>query len=246
MKAVILAGGKGTRLYPLTKDMPKPMVPIGGKPLLEWQILLLKKYGIKDIILCTNYLHEVIENHFKDGKEYDVNIHYSKEQEELGTAGAVKFAGRHLNDEDFVVVFGDEMFNINLLQMARYHKKKGAEVTILIHESKHPFDSDLVELDHENKIRRIFRAQQGDIFRPLNTSCAYMLKPSILAKIPSGFSDFGKQLFPKLLQEGQHLQGYISEEYAKDMGTKERLEAVEEDLKNGYIFGLPNKWGEYL
>ncbi len=246
MKAVILAGGKGTRLYPLTKDIPKPMVQIGDKPLLEWQIRLLRKYGIKEIILCTNYLHDVIENHFKDGKEYDVNIHYSREQEKLGTAGAIKFAEPLIGKEDFFVLFGDEMININLLQMARYHKKKGAEITIFVHESKHPFDSDLVELDHENKIRRIFRAQQGDIFRPLNTSCAYVLKPSILTKIPSGFSDFGKQLFPKLLQEGRHLQGYISEEYAKDMGTKERLEAVEKDLKNGYIFGLPNKLGEYI
>ncbi len=246
MKAVILAGGKGTRLMPFTKDIPKPMVRIGGRPLLEWQILLLRKYGIKDIIFCTNYLHEVIENYFKDGHGWDVNIQYSREQEELGTAGAVKLAERYLNDEDFFVVFGDEMFNINLLQMARYHKKKGAEVTILIHEAKHQFDSDLVELDHENKIRRIFRALQGDIFRPLNTSCAYVLKPSLLTKIAPGFSDFGKQLFPKLLQEGQDLQGYVSEEYAKDIGTKERLEAVENDLKNGYIFGLPNKHGEYL
>ena len=246
MKAVILAGGKGTRLYPLTKDIPKPMVRINSKPILEWHVLLLKKWGIKDIILCTNYLHEVIENHFKDGKQWGVSIQYSKEKEEMGTGGAVKLAEPLIGNEDFFVLFGDEMLNMNLQQMTRYHHKKGAEATILIHEAKHPFDSDLVELDTENKIIRIFRAQQGDSFRPINMSCVYLLKPSILKNLPHAFCDFGKQIFPKLLEEGSKLQGYITEEYVKDIGTLERLQEVEEDLKKGYIFGFPNERGEYL
>ncbi|MEK6867645.1 MAG: nucleotidyltransferase family protein [Nanoarchaeota archaeon] len=246
MKAVILAGGKGTRLMPLTKDIPKPMVPIAGKPLLEWQILLLKKYGIKDIILCTNYLHQVIENYFQDGKKWDLNIQYSLEKEELGTAGAVKLAEQLIGNDDFFVIFGDEIFSINLLQMARHHTKHNAEATVLVHEANHPLDSDLVEITNENKITRIFRAKEGDSFRPINLSCLYVMKASILKKYSLAFSDFGKQIFPKLIREGTHVQAYITEEYIRDVGTLERLKKVEDDLKAGYIFGLPNKEGNYL
>lgn len=246
MKAVILAGGKGTRLLPLTKDIPKPMIKISNRPLLEWQVLVLKKYGIKEIILCTNYLHEVIENHFKDGKDFGVHIQYSREREELGTAGAVKLAEQLIGNEDFFVLFGDEMLHINLLQMAKYHEKKGAEATVLVHEAKHPLDSDLVELDHNNKIKKIFRAEPGDVFRPINLSCVYILKPTILKKIPLAFCDFGKEIFPKMLEQGAAMHGYLTEEYVKDIGTPERLQTVEEDLKNGYIFGFPDAQGDYL
>ncbi len=245
-KAVILAGGKGTRLMPLTKDIPKPMVKVGNKPLLEWHVLLLRKYGITEIIMCTNYLHEVIENYFKNGKEFGVHIQYSKETEEMGTAGAVKLAEKLIGNDDFFVIFGDEILNVNLLQMARYHKKHCAEATLLVHESSHPFDSDLVELNNENKLIRIFRAKEGDSFRPLNLSCLYVMKPTLLQKVPLTFSDFGKQIFPKLVNEGTHIHGYITEEYIKDVGTLDRLKKVEEDLKAGYIFGLPNKEGNYL
>lgn len=246
MKAVILAGGKGTRLMPLTKNIPKPMVKVGNKPLLEWHVLLLKKYGITEIIMCTNYLHEVIENHFKNGEDFGVHIQYSREKEEMGTAGAVKLAEKLIGNEDFFLIFGDEILSINLLQMARHHKKHGAEATLLVHESSHPLDSDLVELNNENRITRIFRAKAGDSFRPINLSCLYVMKPSLLQKVPLAFCDFGKQIFPKLIEEGTHLHGHITEEYIKDVGTHERLQRVEEDLKHGYIFGLPNKSGDYL
>ncbi len=245
-KAVILAGGKGIRLMPLTKDIPKPMVKIAGKPLLEWQVLLLKKYGITDIIFCTNYLHKVIENYFKNGKEYCVNIQYSVETEALGTAGAVKLAESLIGNDDFFVIFGDDMISHNLLQMYKYHKKHNAEATVLVHESSHPMDSDLIERDKTGRITRIFRPKQGEEFEPINLTCIYILKPSILKKIELKFSDFGKEIFPKLIAEGHHIQAYYSEEYAKDVGTIERLQKVEEDIKAGYIFGLPNNRGEYL
>lgn len=246
MKAVILAGGRGTRLMPLTKDIPKPMVKIGNKPLLEWHLLLLKKYGVADIIFCTNYLSEVIESYFKDGRDFGVNIKYSIEKNEMGTAGAVKLAEPFIGNEDFFVIFGDEILSINLLQMAWYHKKHGAEATVLVHESKHPYDSDLVEIDDNNRIIRIFRAKQGDSFRPINLSCLYVMKPTVLQKVPLAFCDFGKEIFPKLIKDGHNIQAYLTEEYIKDIGTLERLQKVEEDLKAGYIFGLPNIRGEYL
>lgn len=246
MKAVILAGGKGTRLMPLTKDIPKPMVKIAGKPLLEWHVLLLKKYGIRELIFCTNYLYGVIENYFQDGKKWNVDIHYSLEKEELGTAGAVKLAEQFIGNEDFFVIFGDEMLSINLLQMANYHKKHGAEATVLVHESNHPYDSDLVEIDNNNRIIRIFRAKQGDSFRPINLSCLYVMKSAILQKLPLAFCDFGKEIFPKLIREGHNIQAYLTEEYIRDIGTLERLQKIEDDLKKGYIFGFSNSMGEYL
>lgn len=243
---MILAGGRGTRLFPLTKDIPKPMIQIGGKPLLEWHVLLLRKYGIQNIIMCTNYLHEVIENYFKEGKDFGVHIQYSREKEELGTAGAIKFAEPLIGKEDFFVLFGDEMININLLQMMRYHKKHSPEATVLVHETDHPYDSDLIELNNENKAVRIFRAKQGDNFRPINLSCVYVLNQKILTRIPFGFCDFGKQIFPKIIEEGADVQAYISEEYVKDIGTPERLAKGEQDLREGYIFGFPNKEGGYV
>lgn len=246
MKAVILAGGKGTRLMPLTKDIPKPMVKIAGKPLLEWQTLLLKKYGITDIIFCTNYLHEVIEEYFGDGEKWGVNIQHSVETEELGTAGAIKLAEPLIGNDDFFVIFGDDMISHNLLQMYKYHKKHNAEATLLVHESSHPMDSDLIERDKTGRITKIFRPKLGDSFEPINLSCIYILKPSILANIELKFSDFGKEIFPKLIANNHHIQAYYSEEYAQDVGTIERLQKVEEDLKAGYIFGLPNNRGEYL
>ena len=246
MKAVILAGGKGTRLMPLTKDIPKPMVQIAGKALLEWQVLLLKKYGITDIIFCTNYLHEVIEDYFGDGKKWGVNIQHSVETEALGTAGAVKLAESLIGDDDFFVIFGDDMISHNLLQMYKYHKKHGAEATLLVHESSHPMDSDLIERDKTGRIIRIFRPNLGDIFESINLTCIYILKPSILKKIELKFSNFGKEIFPKLIAEGHHIQAYYSEEYAQDVGTIERLQKVEQDLKAGHIFGLPNNRGEYI
>jgi NDP-sugar pyrophosphorylase family protein len=196
--------------------------------------------------MCTNYLHEVIENYFKDGKEFGVHIQYSRETEEMGTAGAVKLAESLIGNDDFFVIFGDEILSINLLQMARYHAKHNAEATVLVHESNHPMDSDLVELNNENRITRIFRAKEGDIFRPVNLSCLYVMKAAVLQKVPLAFVDFGKQVFPKLISEGIHLHAYITEEYIKDVGTHERLKKVEEDLKAGYIFGLPDKEGRYV
>jgi NDP-sugar pyrophosphorylase family protein len=246
MKAVILAGGKGTRLMPLTKDIPKPMVTIAGKPLLEWQILLLKKYGIIDIILCTNYLHEVIERYFGDGQKWGVRIQHSVEMQELGTAGAVKLAEPLIGTDDFFVIFGDDMISHNLLQMAKYHTKHNAEATLLVHESSHPMDSDIIERDKTGRITRIFRPKQGDSFEPINLTCIYILKPSLLKNIELKFCDFGKEIFPKLIAKGHHLQAYYSEEYAQDVGTLERLQKVENDIKEGYIFGLPNSRGDYL
>jgi len=245
MKAVILAGGKGTRLMPLTKDIPKPMVKVCDKPLLEWQVLLLKKYGIKDIIFCTNHLHEVIEDYFGNGEKWGVNIQHSVEKEPLGTAGAVKLAEPLIGNEDFLLLFGDDILSVNLLQMVRYHKKKGAEATVLVHESSHPMDSDLVELDNNNKLIRVFRPKPRDSFRPINLSCLYVLSPKILQRIPLGFIDFGKQVFPKMIEDGDHIQAYITEEYIKDVGRIERLREVEQHIKEGYVFGLP-KNGEYL
>src|SRR5580658_6353449 len=147
-QAVILAGGLGTRLRERLGDLPKPMIPIGGKPLLEHQVELAKKHHFTDLIFFVHYRADLIEKHFGDGKKFGVQIRYVLENEPLGTAGAVlagfeKLAGR------FVVLYGDTMVNVDLNRIWNAHEKTDADATLLLHPNDHPFDSDLVEVNSE-------------------------------------------------------------------------------------------------
>ena len=145
---IILAGGAGTRLRARLGDLPKPMIPVAGKPLLEHQVELAKKHGFTDLIFFVHYRADLIEQHFGDGKKFGVRIRYILEKEPLGTAGAV-LAGFELLAERFVVLYGDTMVNVDLNRIWNAHEKAGAAATLLLHPNDHPFDSDLVEMDRE-------------------------------------------------------------------------------------------------
>ena len=136
MKAVIMAGGKGTRLSTVLKDIPKPMVDLAGRPLLEHQIINLKENGITDIILVIGYLGNVIQDYFKDGSSLGVNISYFKEEKPLGTAGALWYLKEQLQD-DFILLFGDLFVNINFTRFYDFHKKNGARITLYTHPNSH-------------------------------------------------------------------------------------------------------------
>src|SRR6185437_15921242 len=147
----ILAGGKGTRLKDRLGDLPKPMIPVGGKPLLEHQVELARKYGFTDLVFFVRYRADLIEKHFGDGKKLGVQIRYVQEQEPLGTAGAVLAGIEHLA-ERFVVMYGDTMVNVDLERLWRAHEEHRAEATLLLHPNDHPFDSDLVEVNAESRV----------------------------------------------------------------------------------------------
>ncbi|RKY12520.1 MAG: D,D-heptose 1,7-bisphosphate phosphatase [Planctomycetota bacterium] len=243
-QAVIIAGGKGSRLGHLSENIPKPMVRIGDTPILEFQIKLLKRYGIKHITLTTGFLSEVIESYFGDGSRFGVKIDYFREEKPLGTAGGIKELAKRLNS-DFIVLYGDVMINMDLSELLKFHKAKDAAATLVLHPNDHPYDSDLVEIDEDKRIVRFHpKPHRPDrYFRNLVNAGVYVLSPQIIGYIEEGISsDFGRDVFPKIV-ETENLYGYTTPEYIKDMGTPERLKQVTSDYLTGRTarFTLKNK-----
>lgn len=230
IKAVIIAGGKGTRLRPLTYKIPKAMIPIDGKTVLEHQINLLKKIKIKNIILCTGYKHELIEKYFGNGSKFGVKIDYFVEKKLLGTGGAIKNAEKLIHDS-FIVLYGDIIFDMNLKKLVEFHKKRNALVTIVLHESDHPYDSDLIEVDNNNKIIKLIGKPSRN--KPLPTTLTktsiYILEPKVFSFIPKIKNSFDNDILPNLIQTGK-VYGFITSEYIRDIGTFNRLDDAKDFL----------------
>ena len=243
MKAVIIAGGKGTRLGGLSEKIPKPMVEIGDAPILEHQIRLLKRYGIIDITIITGYLSNVIEDYFKCGKKYGVNISYYKEEKPLGTTGGIKEIEDSLK-EDFIVFYGDVMLDINIKKFCDFHKTKKSTCSLAVHPNDHPYDSDLVEIDNEKKVIAFYSKphEKEKDYKNLVNAAAYIISPVFLKNIKKGeMADFGRDIFPKVFQN-EKMYGYITAEYIKDVGTPERLKEVNEDYSTGKINRLNSEY----
>ena len=184
MKAVIMAGGKGTRIASLTHDeIPKPMLTVGGKPILEHQIECLKRNGIKEIIIVIGHLGNVISDYFGDGTKFDVNLSYIVESEDapLGTAGSLFYLKEKISD-DFVLVFGDVFFNVDLERLVNFHKKNKAVATLLTHPNSHPFDSDLIVVN-KNNVVVAFDSKENNReeydYHNLVNSGIYVLSPKV-------------------------------------------------------------------
>ena len=236
MRAIILAGGLGTRLKEKVKKIPKSMIKIGGLPILSRQVELFKKYGIKDITIATGYLSGVIEKYFKNGRDFGVRISYSKEEEPLGTAGGLKEIESRLKN-DFLLLYGDVMADLDVAGLIKFHKSKKSACTLVLHPNDHPQDSDLVEIDDSRRITA-FHAKphpENKYFHNLVNAGLYVLSPKILKYIKKGAkADFGEDIFPKIVKK-EKLYGYATAEYLKDMGTPDRLFEVQKDYKSGKI-----------
>lgn len=237
MKVVILAGGKGARLGDITKNIPKPMIHLAGKPILEHQIELGKRYGFSEFIILTGYKSKIIKDYFYDGSSWDVNIQYREENVPLGTSGAVKEIEDILS-EDFLVFYGDMVMDIDLNSFVTYHSSLKPTATVFVHPNDHPYDSDIVAVDNNGRVVAFHSKphKKGVYYRNLTNAALYILSPSILKYIERGrYSDFGKDIFPKMVSVGESIYAYNSPEYIKDVGTKERLEEVENDFLSGRI-----------
>lgn len=237
MKAVIMAGGKGTRLAELNSELPKPMFQVLGKPILEYQIESLARSGIKDIMLIVGHLKDVVIDHFRDGQKFGVNISYIEENEPLGTAGALYY----LKDEsdDFVLVFGDLILDIDFTRFIKFHKVHNAGITLFGHPNSHPYDSDVILVNEDNRVTEILSKKIERHFYYYNfvNAGVYCISPKILDRIKKPEKiDLEKTLIVELIKEGQ-VFAYKSTEYVKDMGTFDRLESVSVDLKNGVVSG---------
>lgn len=241
MQLVILAGGKGTRLG-LT-DIPKPMCLVDGKPLLERQIELAILYGIKEIFLLEGHLANVIQEYFGDGSKYGIKIHHIVEEKPLGTAGCLRLIKDKLNDR-FLVFYGDVVMDFDIEAFVKFDKETDCLGSLLVHPNNHPYDSDLIKIDDEKNIIKILSKPHPDgmIYNNLVNAAVYILSPKIIDFIEDDVSqDFGKNIFPKVLEKGEKLRAYKSAEYIKDMGTKDRLPAICDDMHNGKVARLNKK-----
>lgn len=239
MQLVIIAGGKGTRLG--LKDIPKPMCPIAGKPLIEHQIELAKRYGINEIFILSGHLSQVIIDYFGDGQKFGVKVHHIVEPYPLGTAGSLKLIEHQLNDR-FMVFYGDIVMDFDINSFIGFDRQDLSTVgTLLVHPGNHPYDSDLVEVDKNNYITGFLSKPHPIdlIYRNLNNAAVYIFNPEIFKYIESDKpADFGKDIFPKILEQAGKLRAYDTPEYIKDMGTPDRLKVIENDFVNGLVHNL--------
>jgi D,D-heptose 1,7-bisphosphate phosphatase len=239
MQLIILAGGRGTRMGELARQLPKPMLPIAGKPLLEHQIELARRYGITDVILLTGHLGDVIEDYFGDGSRFGVRIRYHREELPLGTAGALKEIEDWIED-DFLVFYGDIVMDVALDRLIAFHAAHHPLATLVVHPNNHPHDSDLLAMDATGRITAFYPKPRPstDYYRNLVNAALYVLSPEILTAIPRGqFADLGRDVFAGLVHAGQSVFGYNTPEYLADVGTPARFHKVEADLISGKVAG---------
>ena len=235
---IILAGGKGTRLKERLGDLPKPMVPIAGKPLLEHQIELARAHGFTDVLLFVHFGADAIRRHFGNGARWGLSVRYVVEKEPLGTAGAV-LAGFDQLAQRFAVMYGDTMLNVDLARFWNAHEQAHADATLFLHPNNHPLDSDLVEMDEHGWITTFHNRPHpaGRFFQNLVNAGLYVIEKRSLEPWAGtvGPMDFGKDLFPTMLKGGAKLFGYNSPEFIKDIGTPSRYDWVCAQYQAGII-----------
>ncbi|WP_026487364.1 sugar phosphate nucleotidyltransferase [Caldanaerobius polysaccharolyticus] len=236
MKAAIMAGGVGSRLRPLTCNIPKPMVSVANRPVMEYTVELLKKYGIRDMCATLQYLPNKIKEHFGDGSRFGVNIRYYIEDQPLGTAGSVKNAEDFL-DETFVVISGDVLTNFELDKALEYHKSKNSLVTIVLTRVPVPLEYGVVVTDENGRIIRFLeKPSWSEVFSDTVNTGIYILEPEVLNYIEKGrVFDFSKDLFPLLLQQGKPVYGYIADGYWCDIGNIQQYMGCHRDILMGSV-----------
>lgn len=247
MQAVIMAGGKGTRLAELTKDeIPKPMVPVAGKPLLLWQVERLKENGITDIIMVIGHLGEKIQEYFGDGEKFGVKIRYYAEKTPLGTAGSFYYLKDMLEGDIFVMMSGDLFFDIDFERMIRFHREKKSAATLFVHPNGHPFDSDLLVLDEDGRAVRFDSKHNTRDYWYDNCVNAgiFVFDKKICDRVPEPVKrNLENDVIKGMIDDGEPVYGYRSPEYVKDVGTVERIGQTLADIERGVISGkcLKNK-----
>lgn len=220
MKAVIMAGGEGTRLRPLTLSRPKPMVPLFDRPVMEHIIALLKRHGFDDICVTLQYLPQSVQSWFGDGSELGVRLRYFVETQPLGTAGSVKNCMSHLGEEDFLVISGDAVCDLDLSAALGFHRARRSQATLLLSPHPAPLEYGLVLTADDGRVERfIEKPGWGQVFANTVNTGIYLLTRQAMDRVPAGHPwDFGRDLFPQLLAEGAPLYGHVAEGYWCDMG----------------------------
>ena len=218
MKAIIMAGGEGSRLRPLTCTMPKPMAPVMNLPVMEHIIDLLKKHSITDIGVTLMYMPECITNYFGDGSAFGVKLTYFTEDTPMGTAGSVKAAEEFLSD-DFIVISGDALCDIDLSRAIAFHYEKGAEATLVLSPKDIPLEYGVVVTDDNGKIERFLeKPVWSQVFSDTVNTGIYVLNKKVLGYIEKSPCDFSKDVFTKMLEDKKALYGFVTDGYWCDIG----------------------------
>lgn len=236
MKAVLMAGGEGTRLRPLTANRPKPLVPLVNKPVMEYAIDLLKKYGINQIMVTVHYLADEIVSYFGDGSELGVQLMYSVEEEPLGTAGAVKMVEDFL-DDTFIIISGDALTDFDLSKIIKFHKDKKSIATLTLTRVDNPLEYGVVITEEDGSIRRFLeKPSWGEVFSDTVNTGIYVLEPEVLKIMEKNKNyDWSKDIFPKLLEQEKPIYGYIAQGYWCDVGNLLQYRAAHQDLIQGKV-----------
>jgi len=236
MKAVVMAGGSGARLRPLTINRPKPMVPLVNKPVIGHILDLLKRHGINEVVVTLQYMAESIQDYLGDGQSMDMNIRYSVEESPLGTAGSVKQAQEYL-DETFIVISGDAVTDIDLGAVIAYHKAKQALATITLYHVPNPLEYGVVITDGEGRIQQFQeKPSWGEVISDTVNTGIYVLEPEVLNYFEPGVSfDFSKDLFPILLSRGDPMYGYVADGYWCDVGNINEYTRASNDVLEGRV-----------
>lgn len=233
MKAIILLGGKGTRLLPLTINTPKPLIPLFNHPFITYQMELLKQYGINEMIFSLGYLSKRIKDFIESRKDWEISIKYIIEKEPLGTAGAIKNAESFLKKEAFLVLNGDILTNINLSKFISFHEEKKAKTTIALVVVEDPTPYGLVKIGKKGRVEQFLEKPSWGEARDCRTINAgiYIFEPDVLSYIPPGRSfSIERELFPVLLQREENFFGYVSKDYWLDIGTLEKYKQAHQDI----------------
>ncbi|MDQ1725071.1 MAG: mannose-phosphate guanylyltransferase / phosphomannomutase [Frankiaceae bacterium] len=236
-RAVVMAGGEGTRLRPMTANLPKPLLPIVNRPVMEHVLRLLKRHGITETVITVQFLASLVRNYFGDGDELGMSLQYANEEVPLGTAGSVKNAEEALRDEPFIVISGDALTDIDLTALVEFHRSRGAMVTIALKRVPDPLEFGIVIADESGRIERFLeKPTWGQVFSDTVNTGIYVMEPEVLAHVPRGeASDWSGDIFPKLLADGAPLYGYVADGYWEDIGTHESYLRAHADVLNRQV-----------
>lgn len=231
MKAIILAGGRGERLRPLTDKIPKPMIPVKGKPLIEWCIANLKNNGIVDIILSIGYKAEVIEDYFKDGSGFGVHVSYNIEKEPLGTGGAVKeICKKYSINEPFILVWGDNLADYKFRQMVKEHKNHDALITMALTTREDVENFGVALLEYGKIIGFVEKPKREEAPSNLINAGAFVINPEALDILPEGKSSIERDCFEKLVTKTSRVYSYTHNGYWLPTDTMEKYEKAKEEF----------------
>lgn len=237
MKAVVMAGGEGSRLRPVTANRPKPLVPICNEPIMEHILTLLKRHGINEVISTLYYLADEIQSYFGDGSDFGVKMHYSIENVPLGTAGSVKKAEALLKDDTFVIVSGDALTDCDLSKAIAFHREKKSLATLILYRVPSPLEFGVVITDDDGRIVRFLeKPTWSEVFSDTVNTGMYILEPEIFRFMEENRNyDWSGDIFPRLLEERLPMYGYIMEEYWTDVGSLGQYREAQEDLLAGRV-----------